>query len=222
MKIVNSIIIPAYNEEETIGDFLKQLKIPNSEIIVVCNGCTDRTPDIVKTFPVKIMIFPEKIGKGGAILEGMKHASGKNMGFVDADGSFDNNSIKKIISELDNADCVIASKYKGQRFMKVKSKFARKISSRIWNFLVRALLGLDFDDTQAGLKFMKREVYENINKNFITTGFEFDVELLKKIKKRGYGVKEVFIPVKAMEKSTFSFSDTPGMFWNLLRLCFRR
>ena len=217
-----SIIVPAHNEEKSIKKFLLKLSdnFKNSEIIVVCNGCTDRTPEIVKSIKrknIKSVILPEK-GKGRAILAGLSLAKGDYLGFVDADGSFSPEDIKKILNELKNSKCVIASKWKGKKFSEVDWPLGRKLAGRIWNFLANFLLSLNVKDTQAGLKFFTREVWEKLDKDFICKGFEFDVELLKKIKDKGFEIKEVYVPVKKTNKTTFSFRSTPKMFFNLIRI----
>jgi glycosyltransferase involved in cell wall biosynthesis len=221
-----SIIIPAYNEEKYIGNFLNQLCkcFPSEEIIVVCNGCTDRTPEIVKGFRkknVKSLVFKEKIGKGAAIVEGFKVAKGSYIGFVDADGSFGCKQIKNVIKVLENTDCAIASKWKGQRFSSVHWPFLRKFAGRFWNILVRFFLHLQLEDTQAGLKFVKKYVLDSIDMNFTCKGFEFDIEFLSKIRRKGFEIKEVYTPVKKRETTSFSFSHIPQMFLNLLRLSLR-
>lgn len=219
-----SIILPAHNEEENIGIILKDLlsKFPYSEIIVVCNACTDATPRIVENISkvnenVKCVNLNE-LGKGIALIEGFKRASSECIGYIDADGAFDSNDIIKIIKELKNSDCVIASKWKGQRFSSVYGSFSRKIASRAWNFLVRIFLGLNFQDTQAGLKFFKKEVFDSIDQDFVCKGFAFDAELLYKIKNKGFRIKEVFVQAKPTKKSTFSLKYAPEMFFGILKL----
>jgi len=224
MKI--SIVIPAYNEEERIGKFLSQLCrcFPSAEIIVVCNGCTDRTPEIVNSFKgkgVKSLVFREKIGKGSAIVEGFKVTKGFYVGFVDADGSFGCKEIKKVTKVLETTDCAIASKWKGQRFSSVNWPFLRKVAGRFWNILVRFFLHLDLEDTQAGLKFVKRYVLDSIDMNFVCKGFEFDVEFLSKIIRKGFEVKEVYMPAKRSEGTSFQLSHVARMFFNLLRVSLR-
>jgi len=217
-----SIIIPAHNEEKNIGDFLQDLskKKLGDEIIVVCNGCTDRTPEVVKNIRnprIRVVILPEA-GKGAAIIKGFGQAKYDYMGFVDADGAFRLEDIKNIIDSLKDYDCAIASKWKGQKFSSVHWPPTRKAFSRVWNFFVNILLKLGLEDTQAGVKFLRRSVYYTIDHNFICKGFEFDVELLLKIKRKGFRIKEIYTPVKNSKKSTFSLLNTPKMFINLLRL----
>lgn len=223
-----SIIIPAHNEEKTIKSSVSKLTkyFSNAEVIVVCNGCSDMTYERcseLKSENLKIMDFKDRIGKGGAVLKGMAVAKGDIVGFVDADGSFSPNDVEKIIDNLNNCDCSIASKWKGKKLSEVNSDFKRKIGSRGWNLMSRMFLGLDVRDTQAGLKFFKRDVMRKIlETTFICKGFDFDVELLYKIKKNGFTIEETHTPIRRGKKSTFKMSNSPKMFVNFLRFYFSK
>ena len=128
-----SLTIPTKNEEEqiigTIENYKKILKsIYNEkyEIIIVCNNCTDQTPEIVKKYikknkgPIKLIIKPKTAGKGEAILIGWAHANAKYLGFVDSDDQFNNEDIKNMLKNLTKNDCTIASKWKHSSFKNVK------------------------------------------------------------------------------------------------------
>ncbi len=231
-----SLIIPAYNEEERIGKTLQsyqyhlQKYLPKFfEIIVVLNGCKDRSPEIVKSFAkknkaVRYADIPGAIGKGGAVLHGFEMAKGKIIGFLDADAAFDMITIQSMIDRLlqGEVDCLIASKWKGVRFSTVSEPFVRKILSRGWNTLVRLLLGLHLHDTQAGAKFLRRDVFNAIGHNFICRGFDFDIELLLRVKQKGFTIKEEYVPSKHIPGSTFSLKHVPCMFKDLLNLWWRK
>ena len=214
-----SIIVPAYNEEGRIEKTLRDLRrIPNVELIVVCNGCTDATADVARTVKgVKVLEIEEK-NKGTAVLHGFKLAQGEYIGFVDADGVFGAEAVQRLLAELADADCVIASKRKGHYARSFSGhSFSKRMATKAWNRLVKFLLGLDFADTQAGLKFMHSYVYDAIEKKFTCKGFAFDVELLYKIKKAGYRIKEIYIPIKPVrDKVGFSLVYAPKMFKELL------
>jgi glycosyltransferase involved in cell wall biosynthesis len=218
-----SIIIPAHNEENNIKRTVEEIadSFRSAEIIVVANGCTDRTYEVAKKIKrpnVKVVNFYKRIGKGGAIIEGFKIANGRRIGFVDADGSFRVRDIRRIIEKLDDYDVAIASKWKRRDFFEVQSGFGRKIGSRGWNLLTRVFAGIDYNDTQAGLKFFRKEVVDYvIKRKFVLTGFDFDVELLYRIKKGGFDVCELYVPIKDGGKSTFNIRSSPGMFLNLIR-----
>ena len=220
-----SIIIPAYNEGKRIESTLISLftTFPNEEIIVVSNGSRDNTVEILKTWKTKhsnlrYIESPEKLGKGGAIIEGLKLANGDVVGFLDADDAFDLNYIKNSLFELSQYDGIISSKWKGKNIFQVDEPIVRKIFSRGWNLLIKILLDLDYYDTQAGAKFFKNEVKNKIGYDFISKGFAFDVELLHKMKINNFRIKEVYIPSKFVKGSTFRLKHCKNMFIDLIKI----
>ena len=220
-----SIIIPAYNEEARIETVLSNYcdHFPNQEIVVVCNGCTDDTPNIIgglcsKYLQIKALCFEEKLGKGGAIIEGFKAAEGHKVGFVDADESVEPDDVRRMFDALSNADGVIASRRLKDSRILVKQPWKRRVASKVFNILVRMIFGLDFRDTQCGAKVFKKEAIKNILDSLTTKGFEFDVELLWKLKNEGYKVIEFPVTWKHSEASTFSLSNAPKMFLSLLKV----
>jgi len=99
-----SVIIAAYNEEECIGSCIETLKLqthPSYEVIVVDDGSTDRTREIVGEFGVKVL-RNDHTGPGMARNSAVPHASGEILVFVDADMSFDPDFLKKLTAPIDN------------------------------------------------------------------------------------------------------------------------
>jgi glycosyltransferase involved in cell wall biosynthesis len=222
-----SIVVPAHNEEKRIKDTVSDLRKVKGieEIIVVCNGCTDRTAEAARSTNVKVMEIEEK-DKGRAVLAGLSEANSDIIGFVDADGAFSSESISRLLSKLSNNDAVIASKWKGQSFRSAHSPFGRKFASRVWNRLTKLILGLRFSDTQAGLKILRKDAFDGIDTDFVCSGFAFDAELLYKIKKSGGSIEEVYIPARDVKTingkiSTFSIVRAPSMLMGILRLWLR-
>ncbi len=231
-----SLIIPARNEEERIGKTLENYFYhlgrhmrKQFEIIVVLNACTDNSVPIVQSYAkrfkeLRYVDIPEAIGKGGAVLEGFHMARGTVIGFLDADNAFDMTSVQYMIDNLlrGQVDCFIASKWKGVSFFKVDEPFFRKLLSRGWNLLVKILLQIPVEDTQAGAKFLRRDVYATIGHNFTCRGFDFDIELLYRIKRRGFTIKEQFVPNRHIPGSTFNLKYIPLMFKDLIKLWWHR
>ncbi len=220
-----SIIVPAYNEGKRIESTLNSLfsTFPKGEIIVVSNGSRDDTIEILRRWKNKnpnliYLDFPEKLGKGGAIIQGLKIAKGDWIGFIDADDAFDLNYLKNSLLMLSEYDCIIASKWKDKNIFQIDEPITRKILSRGWNILVRILLGLNYRDTQAGAKFFRLEVNEKIGQDFLSKGFAFDVELLNRIKTNNFKIKEVYVPNRYVEGSTFSLKHCKNMFKDLVRI----
>lgn len=220
-----SLIIPSYNEEKrilsTIRSYISTLDRLNEkyEIIVSCNGCTDNTAQIVRNIKnPNIKVIESKLsGKGVGVVNGFKIAKGKYIGFLDADNPFDLNTIMELLKN-NQSDGIIISKWLNKSFFKIKEPFLKKFLSRGWNLLSRILLGLTYADTQAGAKFFKKEVIDSIDKSFICKGFEFDVELLYKIKKKGFKIKEVPMSLNETEGTTFRIRYILSMFNKLAKL----
>ncbi|MFH0890131.1 MAG: glycosyltransferase family 2 protein [Candidatus Aenigmatarchaeota archaeon] len=218
-----SLVIPAHNEagviNKTVSDFLENF--PNAEIIVVDDGSSDNTYWVAKSVKnkrLKVVRLSERSGKGAAVAEGVKKAGKEIIGFVDADGAFDSSSLEKVLKNFGQYDAVIASKWKGRKFGEVEGSFAKKAFGRFWNAMTRIFLGLDFSDTQAGLKVFKAAAVKKACTCLIGKGFEFDAELLYKLKLAGFGIKEVYIAPKNVEKSRFSYLNIPSMLFNMVRM----
>lgn len=221
-----SLVIPAYNEEHRIRNVISKYCgfFPNLELIVVCDG-SDNTAKIVKESwarcpQIKLLEFNKRLGKGKSIVEGMKNACGDKIGFVDADESVEPEDIKKMFEALFAADGVIASRRLKDSKILVKQPLIRRLASRIFNILVRIIFGLDFKDTQCGAKVFKKNAVVNIINDLKTTGFEFDVELLWKLKKEGYNILEYPITWKHSEGSRFRLLNAPKMVLSLLKVRF--
>lgn len=219
-----SVIIPAYNEEErierTLEDYSKALASRGDyEIIVVCDGSTDRTAEIAKKY-AKVLSFPQRLGKGGGVLEGFKVATGDVVGFTDADNSLKADQFLRLVDEMEQtgAGCVIADR-KSKEAMIIESQYLiRRLASESFNLLFpRLLFGLKIKDSQCGGKIFKKEYIEKVAPQMACMGFEFDVELLWRLKNAGCAIGEVPVIWKDDKGSKFSFKYIPAMGVNLIR-----
>jgi dolichol-phosphate mannosyltransferase len=195
-----SIVIPAWNEEDrlprTLARYLPALEARGEpfEVIVVADGVRDHTADAARQFVsrgVRVLEFPQKLGKGGAILEGLRAARYERIGYVDADGPIAPSEIYGMVDSLRDVDCVVASRWtRGSVVLRAEPLFNR-VAGRVWNFLVRATLFLPIRDTQCGAKFFKRSVVVPILRTITVTNRAFDVVFLFHVRKAGGRVKEV-------------------------------
>ena len=170
-------------------------------ILVVINGTTDNTERVVKDSQkryknIRYLNF-ERGGKGFAITEGFRHSL-KNkfdlVGFVDADLTTSPEEYWKLVQSIkdnDRIDGAIADRYlKGAKIVPAFS-FRRLIVSRIFNFLVRVIFNLKYDDTQCGAKLFKGEAVEKILDDLTLTQWAYDVNLLYSCKKKNLRIKSV-------------------------------
>ena len=224
-----SIIIPAYNEEHrikpTLEAYLDFFKDKDVEIIVVMNGCTDNTLKVVQSIKdqrIKYLNLNTP-GKGSAIIQGFKIASGDLISYVDADNSTIPEFLNKLLENMENYDCVMGSRYLKESKIIIKQSITRRILSRGFNILVRTVLNLKYKDTQAGAKIFKRQAIQEILPDFKAPGWAFDVNILYKIKKKGFTIKEIPIEWSDSGESKLKIRKAiPGMFISILKTRFEK
>lgn len=228
-----SIVIPAYNEggriTSTLESYCTFYKARDAEIIVVLNGCTDSTLEVVRSFVdrypdvVTYIEFKEALGKGGAVHEGFRIAKGKLIGFLDADGSTAPTEFEKLIHKINSADGAIASRWKQGSVVEGRKPF-RKMISLGFVVIVRILFWLPFNDTQCGAKVFKRSVIDAILPELKIKNMAFDVELLFRARKHGFTIEEV--PSHWIDRSSSTVLGSPSqvagssisMLYTLLRI----
>lgn len=229
-----SITIPAHNEEEripkTLEEYLKFFgelkkdKMLDFEIITVLNNCSDNTLGVVKKFAeknkeIRYLDFEEQ-GKGFAIIKGFKDALKRDsdlIGFVDADMSTRPEYYYDLVKNLNGYDGVIASRSK--KGAVVKTTLLREITHKGFSFLVRSILFLKIYDSQCGAKIFRREVIEKTIDEIGSTLWTFDVDMLYRIKKRGFKINEIPTVWENAEKSRINLMKTPvRMFSGVIRL----
>ncbi|MFZ2414528.1 MAG: glycosyltransferase [Minisyncoccia bacterium] len=184
-----SLILPIYNEEKNIGSIVSLLleKFPQAEIILVNDGSTDKTADILNSYfnHTRIISYPKNMGKGYAIKMGVQEATKEYILFCDADLPFGIEGITRLLEKLNtdsNFDIAIVEK------IQPKEKLIYHLSKIIVKKLIILFTGLKFKDTQAGLKGFKKEVAQNIFPHTFIKRFAIDIEILYLAKKLHYNV----------------------------------
>lgn len=199
------ILIPAYNEERRIEPVLRDYALYFKEhyqgkfqIVVILNGCRDDTVGVVQRaardfFSISHLDFPAPIGKGGALIEGLKLAPLADLiGYTDADGATPPRALLELVRRVgDGADCVIGSRWLPGAVIHQSQTGNRQFASRVFHFIVQFFFRLNIRDTQCGAKVMKREVVEKIHPYLTIADMAFDVNLLVAIKRLGFRILEV-------------------------------
>jgi dolichol-phosphate mannosyltransferase len=221
-----SLVIPAYNEEHRIIPLFDAIYAFDGELIVVCDGF-DGTADIVdqiatrrQDLTIRCLRFDHRLGKGGGVIAGLQAARSPRVGFFDADGSTSIDEMKRLFLTLTSVDGAIGSRWIPGSTLRVRQSIMRRMESRAFNLLIRALFGLTFHDTQCGAKVFKKSAIDAVLPMMISRGFEFDVELLWRLRRSGYGVLEVPIEWQNKGDSRVQKRDMFRMFSGLFKVRF--
>ena len=228
------LLIPAYNEEARIEPVLRDYAVYFREhyhgefrLVVVLNGCRDNTLGVVQRvaaeFPfISALDFPEPIGKGGALIEGLRLAPAADLvGYVDADGASPPHAVHDLVKLVHKADCVIGSRWLRGAVLHQAQPLFRRFASRCFHLVVESLLWLHVKDTQCPCKVMRRAAVEKVHSSLRIADLAFDVNLLYSLKHAGFTVLEV--PTEWTDKvgskvSASLFRSSLAMFLSVVRI----
>ncbi len=214
-----SIIIPAYNEENRIANsldkILKYVKKYNHEIIVINDGSTDKTLNVLKKFKnkIKIISYSKNKGKGYAVKKGMLAATGDLLFMCDADLSMPISELNKFLKHKE--DIVIGSR--AIEGADVKTSILKKFAGRIGNFFISVFTVSEIKDTQCGFKLFKAKCKKLFEKQTIDR-WGFDFEILFLAKKYGFSIKEIPIRWQNVKGSKVKLIDYPRTLLDLIKI----
>ena len=222
-----SIIIPAYNEKATISEIIRQVRavsLPEleCEIIVVDDGSTDGTREILKNTPGIRYVFHEKNqGKGGAIKTGFQSASGEIILIQDADLEYDPNEYVKLLAPIlsGRADVVFGSRFAGGDPHRVLYVF-HYLGNRFLTVLSNMLTGLNLSDMETCYKVFRREVADSFKNNLKSKKFGIEPELTAKVAKGKWRVYEIGISYYGRtyeEGKKINWKDGCAAIWHIIR-----
>ncbi len=220
-----SVIIPVYNEKDTINKIIEKVrKVPiEKEIIIVDDGSTDGTQNILKNFnnkDIKVILKEKNEGKGMSIREGLKYVSGDIVVIQDADLEYEPMDFLKMIEviEKNNASVVYGSRILGKG---KKSSFFFYLGGRFLSCIVNILYNAKITDEPTCYKMFRTDVIKKINLK--CTGFEFCPEVTAKVRKMGYKIFEVpihYTPRSIKEGKKIRLKDGIIATWTLIKYRF--
>lgn len=198
-----SVVVPTFNEERrlppTLVDMIDYLDSRDTsyEIIVVDDGSSDRTSEVVKKFErirpqVRLIRVPKNYGKGHAVRTGVLNAHGRTVLFADADGSTPIEEVERLQEALANGSQIaIGSRAMHSADTKVTTSWHRKFLGRVFNFCVNVMVLPNIADTQCGFKMFTGPAAKFLFERQQSDGFSFDVEILFIARRAGIPIAEI-------------------------------
>ena len=212
------ILVPTYNNQKSLAGVLQDLQLYTGDILVVNDGSTDDTPQILQNFThLDIHHFPENRGKGAALDHGFKMA--RDLGYeyaitIDSDGQHYPDDLEVFLNELENRDenapelLLVGDRNMGRDGIPGKSSLGNKFS----NFWYLVVTGTQLSDTQSGYRLYPLKVVTPIK--LYTNKFEYEIEIIVKSSWRGVEVKN--IPIKVLYEDNRVTHFRP--FWDITRI----
>jgi glycosyltransferase involved in cell wall biosynthesis len=188
------VLIPTYNNSATLKNVIENVSLYTDNIIVVNDGSTDSTEEILRSFPgLDVLSYSPNKGKGIALRKGLKYAYNKGFQYaisIDSDGQHFAEDLFKFIEKLkeEKNSIIIGARNMDQASVPGKSSFGNKFS----NFWFKLETGVTAPDTQSGYRLYPLKPLSAIN--FITRKFEFEIEVL--VRASWKGVKISHVPVR--------------------------
>jgi hypothetical protein len=215
MTLDLTIIVPAYNEADRLGDGMKRFEaavadgavdLEQTEVLVIDDGSADQTAATARSllagFPHhKVISLPANQGKGAAVRAGVAVAQGACTAYMDADMAIDPRAIPELLNALRTSDVAIGSRALPDSM--VDGTYAlRAVMGRLFNRLVTAGTGLGLLDTQCGFKAFRTPAARLLFHLVRIDRFAFDVEILARAGRLGLKVTEIPVQWKHVPGST--------------------
>ncbi len=205
------IIVPAYNEEESLPGVIRDLReqVPSADVLVINDGSSDGTSRIARERGIKVLDLPYNLGIGGAVQAGYLYASQGGYDIAvqfDGDGQHVAAEIKKMIEPLESGrvDLAIGSRFLDQG--KYRTSVFRKVGIWIFSFVLSRILGMNVTDSTSGFRAANRKVIDFFSQRYPDDYPE--VESLVLLHKIGMRMQEV--PVAMRERTGGRSSITPA------------
>lgn len=217
-----TVIVPALNEEDTIGEVIERLlAVPlATQVIVVDDGSTDRTPSVLKEFSDRILVLtnPQRGGKGAAIVQALPHAAGKATIIQDADLEYLPEEIPRVVQPIldDTATVVYGTRF--SRGMPGGMALPNKIVNVLLAWAVRILYFRRITDEATCYKAFRTDLLQGMDLQ--CRRFEFCPEATAKAIRLGQEIQEVpitYIPRSKKAGKKIRWTDAPEAFWTLLK-----
>ena len=213
-----SIIIPAHDEAQTIGDLILKIRAlyPEFEIIVINDGSTDDTAAVARDAGATVYSHPYNIGNGAAIKSGIRIASGDILVFMDGDDQHDPDDIEKLLKYFPEFDMVVGARSKGDH-----ASLGRTFGNTAYNWLASYVTKFRVEDLTSGFRAVKSDIARKFL-YLLPNTYSYPTTLTLSVLRSGRTVK--YVPIKAkMRRSGKSgismFRDGVRFFMIIIKIC---
>ena len=213
-----SILIPAYNEAQIIGDVVTKIKTPypDFEIIVINDGSTDNTAAVAKAAGALVYSHPHNIGNGAAVKSGIRFASGKILVFMDGDGQHDPEDIEKMLHYFPDYEMVVGARAKGNQ-----ASWGRALANKIYNWLASYVAKFPIQDLTSGFRAVRSEIAHHFL-YLLPNTYSYPTTITLGVLRSGRSVKYVPINTRSREKGKSKiklFRDGIRFFLIIAKIC---
>ena len=211
------IIIPAYNEEDSIEKTVESV-IQNSsyDYIVINDGSKDRTPQILNERKFNCLHLPVNMGIGAGMQTGYKYAYRHDYDYaiqLDADGQHDPKDLDKLVAEIKQSqyDLVIGSRFVEKS--SYKGSLSRRIGIYYFYLLIRLLTGIKVTDPTSGYRIVNRKIIKEFSEYYPIDYPE--VEILVSLARKKYRIKEISVEMKNRQGGVSSINFMRSVYYML-------
>jgi glycosyltransferase involved in cell wall biosynthesis len=221
-----SIIIPVYNEASTIREVIESVgkaDVPyQKELVIIDDGSTDETPKLLAEYAAlcRIVTLPENKGKGAAVREGLKMATGDAIIIQDADLEYDPRDYQALLQPIADgkADVVFGSRFIGGRPHRV-FLYSHYVANVVLTFLSNLATGLNVSDMEAGYKVFTKEAAARIAPRLRANRFGIEPEIAARCAREQLRVFEVGIAYAGRtyaEGKKITWKDGIAAVWHII------
>ncbi|SCW73673.1 hypothetical protein SAMN04487970_10373 [Paenibacillus tianmuensis] len=212
MKVL--VIIPAYNEEKSIGNVIYEIRkhVPDADIVVVNDGSKDNTKEVAEKHGAIVLNMPFNVGIGGGMQTGYQFAFKNNYDYavqIDADGQHNAADLPKLLAEAIQNDLVIGSRYVEQT--SYKSSFMRRVGMIFFSGVVSMLTGQKFTDTTSGYRVANKKVI-SLYSSYYPMDYP-EVEAIVYLKYKGCKLAEVSTEMRSRLEGESSITAIKSIYY---------
>lgn len=209
------IIIPAYNEESNILNTVQEIKkYTKYDYIVINDGSTDRTLELLRSHNIRHINLPLNLGIGGAMQTGYKYANRQGYDYaiqLDADGQHNPSEIHLLVKEIsqNGYDMVIGSRFLEETAY--RGKLSRRIGILYFYYLLKLIAGIKVKDPTSGYRIVNKRVIDYFAKDYPVDYPE--VEVLVKLARKNCSIREIKAEMNARQGGISSISNLKGVYY---------